>query len=42
MMREGPRGGHYANMMSPKAKRIGIGLVEDAGGQLYLTNDFSE
>jgi uncharacterized protein YkwD len=42
MMREGPRGGHYANMMSPKAKRIGIGLVEDATGKLYLTNDFSE
>jgi uncharacterized protein YkwD len=42
MMREGPRGGHYANMMSPKATRIGIGLVEDADGKLYLTNDFSE
>lgn len=42
MMGEGPRGGHYGNMMSPKAKRIGIGLVEDASGKLYLTNDFSE
>ena len=42
MIGEGPRGGHYANMMSPKAKRIGIGLVEDASGKLYLTNDFSE
>ncbi len=42
MMGEGPGGGHHRNMMNPKAKRVGIGLVEDAGGKLYLTNDFSE
>ncbi len=42
MMSEGPNGGHYRNMMSAKAKRIGIGLVEDNAGLLYLTNDFSE
>ena len=42
MMGEGAAGGHYRNMMNPKAKRVGIGLVEDAGGKLYLTNDFSE
>ena len=42
MMAEGPGGGHHRNMMNPKAKRIGIGLIEDSSGQLYLTNDFSE
>ena len=42
MMGEGPNGGHYRNMMNPKAKRVGIGLIEDSGGKLYLTNDFSE
>ena len=42
MMNEGPGGGHHRNMMNPKAKHIGIGLIEDAGGKLYLTNNFSE
>lgn len=42
MMGEGPNGGHHRNMMNPKAKRIGIGLVDDGTGKLYLTNDFSE
>ena len=42
MMGEGPNGGHHRNMMNPKAKRVGVGLIEDAGGKLYLTNDFSE
>jgi uncharacterized protein YkwD len=42
MMAEGPSGGHHRNIMNPKAKRIGIGLVEDGSGKLYLTNDFSE
>ncbi len=42
MMGEGSGGGHYRNMMNPKAKRVGIGLIEDSGGKLYLTNDFSE
>lgn len=39
MMDEGPGGGHYDNMMSPRYRRIGIGLV-DVGGELYMTNDF--
>ena len=42
MMSEGQGGGHFKNMMNPKAKRVGIGLVEDSEGKLYLTNDFSE
>jgi uncharacterized protein YkwD len=42
MMGEGSGGGHYRNMMNPKAKRVGIGLIEDSSGKLYLTNDFSE
>ena len=42
MMGEGSGGGHFRNMMNPKAKRVGVGLLEDADGKLYLTNDFSE
>lgn len=42
MIGEGSGGGHYRNMMNPKAKRVGIGLIEDGQGKLYLTNDFSE
>ncbi len=41
MMDEGPGGGHHDNMMNPRYRRVGIGLV-DAGGKLYLTNDFSD
>ncbi|HVJ93253.1 MAG TPA: CAP domain-containing protein [Labilithrix sp.] len=41
MMDEGPGGGHYDNMMNPRFRRIGIGLVY-AGGRLYMTNDFSD
>jgi uncharacterized protein YkwD len=41
MMDEGPGGGHYDNMMNPKFRRIGIGLVY-SGERLYLTNDFSD
>lgn len=41
MMDEGPGGGHYDNMMNPKFRRVGIGLVY-AGGRLYMTNDFSD
>jgi uncharacterized protein YkwD len=33
--------GHYTNMMNPKLKRLGVGLLE-VSGHLYLTNDFSE
>ena len=40
MMDEGPGGGHYDNMMNPRFRRVGIGLVY-AGGRLYMTNDFS-
>jgi len=46
MMAEGPgKGeahGHFMNMMNPKFKRLGVGLLETASGKLYLTNDFSE
>lgn len=41
MFDEGPGGGHHDNMMNPKYRRVGIGLHE-AGGKLYLTNDFSD
>jgi uncharacterized protein YkwD len=41
MMDEGPGGGHYDNIMSPKLRRIGTGLVY-VGGRLYMTNDFSD
>lgn len=41
MMDEGPGGGHYENMMNPRLRRVGIGLV-DVGGKLYMTNDFSD
>ncbi len=41
MMDEGPGGGHHDNMMNPRYRRIGVGLV-DVGGKLYMTNDFSD
>lgn len=41
MFDEGPGGGHYDNMMNPKYRRIGVGLV-DVGGRMYMTNDFSD
>jgi hypothetical protein len=41
MMDEGPGGGHYDNMMNPRFRRVGIGLV-DVGGRLYMTNDLSD
>lgn len=41
MMDEGPGGGHYENMLNPKFKRVGIGLVY-VGDRLYMTNDFSD
>ena len=45
MFDEGPgpgeKHGHYRNMMNPKFRRVGIGLLE-VNGKLYLTNDFSE
>lgn len=41
MMDEGPGGGHYENMLNPKFKRVGIGLVY-VGDKLYMTNDFSD
>jgi uncharacterized protein YkwD len=41
MMDEGPGGGHYDNMMNPRFRRVGVGLVY-AGGKLYMTNDFSD
>jgi uncharacterized protein YkwD len=41
MIDEGPGGGHHDNMLNPKFRRVGIGLVID-GNELYLTNDFSQ
>jgi uncharacterized protein YkwD len=41
MMDEGPGGGHHDNMMNPKFRRVGVGLVT-SGNKLYLTNDFSD
>lgn len=41
MMDEGPGGGHYENMLNPKFRRVGVGLVY-VGDKLYMTNDFSD
>ncbi|HEY0076022.1 MAG TPA: stalk domain-containing protein [Abditibacteriaceae bacterium] len=41
MIDEGPGGGHHDNMLNPKFRRVGIGLVVE-GNELYLTNDFSQ
>lgn len=40
MIDEGPGGGHHDNMLNPKYKRVGVGLIVD-GDKLYFTNDFS-
>jgi uncharacterized protein YkwD len=42
MYNEGPGGGHYENMMNPRFRRVGVGLLQDGSGRLYLTNDFSQ
>jgi uncharacterized protein YkwD len=42
MWREGPGGGHYDNLVHPRVRRVGIGLLSTPDGRLYLTNDFSE
>jgi hypothetical protein len=41
MMAEGKGGGHHDNIVNPRFKRVGIGILH-VGGTLYLTNDFSE
>jgi hypothetical protein len=47
MFAEGPENhngqqhGHYMHMTDPSATRVGVGLVADANGNLYLTTDFS-
>ena len=41
MMDEGPGGGHYDNIMNPKLRRIGVGIVY-VNNRFYLTNDFSD
>jgi len=33
--------GHYNNLVNPAFTRLGVGLVLDATGRLYFTNDFS-
>jgi uncharacterized protein YkwD len=40
MMDEGPGGGHHDNILNPKYRKLGVGVVRD-GDKLYLTNDFS-
>ena len=42
MMREGPGGGHHDNLLHPRVRRVGVGLLATPDGRLYLTNDFSE
>ncbi len=39
---KGEAHGHYENIENPKFTRLGVGLVEDPNGMLYLTNDFSD
>ena len=41
MIAEGPGGGHHDTILNPNLKRVGVGLVLNQRGQLYLTNDFS-
>ncbi len=41
MMNEGPGGGHHDNILAASSTRVGIGLVVDAQGRLWLSNDFS-
>ena len=41
MMDEGPGGGHHDNILAASSTRVGIGLVVDAQGALWFTNDFS-
>ena len=41
MMDEGPGGGHHDNIMNPKLRRVGIGIVV-VGNRFYMTNDFSD
>jgi uncharacterized protein YkwD len=41
MMDEGPGGGHYDTIMSPKLRRVGVGIAY-VGGRFYMTNDFSD
>ena len=39
MMSEGPGGGHHDNIVSSRATRLGVGIV-NPGGKMYFTNDF--
>jgi uncharacterized protein YkwD len=41
MMAEGPGGGHHDNIVNPRYRRVGIGILL-VDGALYLTNDFSD
>jgi hypothetical protein len=41
MMEEGPGGGHFDNIMSPKLRRVGVGIVY-VNDRFYMTNDFSD
>jgi uncharacterized protein YkwD len=39
-MAEGPGGGHYDNIMSTNFQYVGVGIVIDAAGEAWLTEDF--
>ncbi|MBS2011785.1 MAG: CAP domain-containing protein [Deltaproteobacteria bacterium] len=41
MWREGPGGGHYDNIVNPRMRRIGVGIVY-VQGRMYMTNDLSD
>ena len=40
MMNEGPGGAHHDNMLDPRWRRLGVGIV-NPGGPMYLTIDFA-
>ncbi len=33
---------HFENIENPRFTRLGVGLMRDASGKLYFTNDFSD
>lgn len=41
MYAAGPGEGHHDNIVSSRWTRLGVGLIEDSAGTLYLTNDFA-
>jgi uncharacterized protein YkwD len=41
MLGEGPGGGHYENLMSKGFTRVGLSVVLDGSGKLWLSQDFA-